>query len=75
MLLGVCYSDYQVYIMRYVPYVGFKTYRLATVITRLYFKRLMFMQMFCVYIYIYIYKKKKKKKTCCHKVSQLPLKG
>jgi hypothetical protein len=32
--------------MGYVPYVGFVTYRRATVKIRLYFKRLMFMQMF-----------------------------
>jgi hypothetical protein len=39
--------------MGYVPYVGFATYRRTTVKIRLYFKRLMFMQMFlCVYIYI-----------------------
>jgi hypothetical protein len=40
--------------MGYVPYVGFTIYRRATVMTRLYFKILMFMQMFC--------KKKRKKK-------------
>jgi len=39
----------------HVPYVGFATYRNATVKIRLYFKRLMFMQMFCI-------KKIKKKK-------------
>jgi hypothetical protein len=33
--------------MGYVPYVGFATYRRATVKIRLYFKRLMYMQMFC----------------------------
>jgi hypothetical protein len=33
--------------MRYVPYVGFATYRRAIVKIRLYFKRLMHMQMFC----------------------------
>jgi hypothetical protein len=44
--------------MGYVPYVGFTTYRRATVMTCLYFKRLMFMQIFCKYIYI---KRKKKK--------------
>lgn len=37
----------------YVPYAGFETCRRTTVKIRLYFKRLMFMQMFC--------KKKKKK--------------
>jgi len=42
--------------MGYVPYVGFATYRRATVKIRLYFKRLMFMQMFR------IYKKKKMNK-------------
>jgi hypothetical protein len=36
--------------MGYVPYVGFATYRRATVKIHLYFKRLMFMQMFCIYI-------------------------
>jgi len=52
--------------MWYVPYVGFTTYRRATVMTRLYCKRLMFMQMFC--------KKKKiinKKKTGRHNWSLL----
>jgi hypothetical protein len=34
--------------MGYVPYVGFATYRRATVKIRLYFKRLMFMQIFCI---------------------------
>jgi len=34
--------------MGYVPYIGFATYRRATVKIRLYFKRLMFMQMFCI---------------------------
>jgi hypothetical protein len=38
-----------------VPYVGFATYLRATVKIHLYFKRLIFMQMFCI-------KKKKKKK-------------
>jgi hypothetical protein len=33
--------------MGYVPYVSFATYRRATMKIRLYFKRLMFMQMFC----------------------------
>jgi hypothetical protein len=33
--------------MGYVPYVGFATYHRATVKIRFYFKRLMFMQMFC----------------------------
>jgi hypothetical protein len=42
--------------MKYVSYVGFAIYRRATVKIHLYFKRLMFMQMF------YINKKKKKKK-------------
>jgi hypothetical protein len=37
--------------MGYVPYVGFATYRHATVKIILYFKRLMFMECF-VYIYI-----------------------
>jgi len=41
--------------MEYVSYVSFTTYRRATVMTRLYFKSLMFMQM--------LYKKKKKKKN------------
>jgi len=45
--------------MGYVPYVGFTTYRRATVLTRLYFKRLMLMQMFW-------FIKKKKKKTGRH---------
>jgi len=40
--------------MGYVPYVSFATYHCATVNICLYFKRLMFMQIFC--------KKKKKKK-------------
>jgi hypothetical protein len=34
--------------MGYVPSVGFATYCHATVKIRLYFKRLMFMQMFCI---------------------------
>jgi hypothetical protein len=34
--------------MWYVSYVGFTTYCRATVMTRLYCKRLMFMQMFCI---------------------------
>jgi hypothetical protein len=34
--------------MGYVPYVGFAIYRRAIVKIRLYFKRLMFMQMFCI---------------------------
>jgi hypothetical protein len=34
--------------MGYVPYVGFATYCRATVKIGLYFKRLMFMQMFCI---------------------------
>jgi len=34
--------------MGYVPYVGFATYRRATVKIRLYFKKLMFMQMSCI---------------------------
>jgi hypothetical protein len=34
--------------MGYVPYVGFVTYRRATVKICLYFKRLIFMQMFCI---------------------------
>jgi len=38
--------------MGYVPYVSFATYHCATVNICLYFKRLMFMQIFC--------KKKKK---------------
>jgi hypothetical protein len=33
--------------MGYVLYIGFATYLLATMKIRLYFKRLMFMQMFC----------------------------
>jgi len=44
--------------MGYVPYVGFVTYRRATMKIRLYFKRLMFMQMFWII--------KKKKKTGRH---------
>jgi len=36
--------------MWYVPYVGFVTYRRATVKIRLYFKILIFMQMFCIII-------------------------
>jgi hypothetical protein len=47
---------YQVHIIGNVPYVGFATYRRATVMIRLYFKRLRVMQMFC----------KKKKKTGRH---------
>jgi hypothetical protein len=43
------YSDYHVHVMGHVPYVGFATYRCATVRTRFTF-------------YIYIKKKKKKKK-------------
>jgi hypothetical protein len=39
--------------MGYVPYVGFATYRRATVRIHLYFKRLMIKQMICI-------KKKKK---------------
>jgi hypothetical protein len=31
-----------------VPYVGFATYHPATMKVYLYFKRLMFMQMFCI---------------------------
>jgi hypothetical protein len=51
------YSDLPgVYIMGYIPYVGFATHRRATVKIRLYFKRLTHMQMFC------ITKKKKKKR-------------
>jgi hypothetical protein len=42
--------------MGYVPYVGFVTYRRATVKICLYFKRLIFMQMFCI-------KKNNKKKV------------
>jgi hypothetical protein len=43
------YSDLpSIHIMRYVPYVGFVTYRRATVKISLYFKRLMFMQIFCI---------------------------
>jgi hypothetical protein len=38
--------------MGYVSYVGFATYCHATVKIRLYFKRLMFMQMFCITIII-----------------------
>jgi len=34
--------------MGYVQYVGFTTCRRATVMTRSYFKKLMFMQMFCI---------------------------
>jgi hypothetical protein len=45
--------------MGYVPYVGFVAYRCATVKIRLYFKRLMFMQMFCI---------KKKKPGSSHHV-------
>jgi hypothetical protein len=41
------YSDYQVHDMGHVLYVGFATRRHATVKIRLYFKRLMFMQMIC----------------------------
>jgi hypothetical protein len=37
--------------MGYVPYIGFATYRRATVKIRLYFKGLLFMKCF-VYIYI-----------------------
>jgi hypothetical protein len=44
--------------MGYVPYVSFATYRRATVNIRLYFKRLIFVQMFCI--------KKKKKKMGRH---------
>jgi len=36
--------------MGYVSYVGFTTYRCATVKIHLYFKRLMFMQIFCIKI-------------------------
>jgi hypothetical protein len=43
--------------MGYVPYVGFETYRRATVKIRLYFKRLMFIKCFVL---------KKKKKRGCH---------
>jgi hypothetical protein len=46
---------YRVHIIGNVPYVGFATYRRATVKIRLYFKGLMIMWMFCI-------KKKKKKK-------------
>jgi hypothetical protein len=42
------YSDYQVHDMERVLYVGFATHRRATVKIRLYFKRLMFMQMICI---------------------------
>lgn len=38
------YSDVLVHIMGNVPYVGFATYRRATVKIRLYFKELMFMK-------------------------------
>jgi len=38
--------------MRYVSYVGFATYCRAIVKICLYFKRLMFMQMFCIIIII-----------------------
>jgi hypothetical protein len=48
--------------MGYVPYVGFVTYRRATVKICLYFKRLIFMQMFC------IKKNNKKKGRHTHKV-------
>jgi hypothetical protein len=41
--------------MENVPYVGLPAYRRATVKIHLYFKTLIFMQMFCI-------KKKKKKK-------------
>jgi hypothetical protein len=51
--------------MGYVSYVGFATYRRATVKIRLYFKRLMYMQMLC----IKKKKKKKKKKKGRHKTS------
>jgi hypothetical protein len=44
------YSDYQVHVMGHVPYVGFATYRRATVRTRF---------TFCIYIY-------KKKKGSSH---------
>jgi len=47
--------------MGYVPYVGFATYRRAIVKIRLYFKKLTYMQMFCIKI-----KKKKKKKCSSH---------
>jgi hypothetical protein len=53
--------------MGYVPYVGFTTYRRATVMTCLYFKRLMFMQIFCKYIYI----KRKKKKVVTPSLQEL----
>jgi hypothetical protein len=52
------YSDYQVHDMGHVLYVGFATHRRATVKIRLYFKKLMFMQMIC--------SKKKKKKRSRH---------
>jgi hypothetical protein len=51
--------------MRYVPYVGFATYRRATVKICLYFKILMYMQMFC------IKRKKKKEKKGHHRRSVL----
>jgi hypothetical protein len=54
------YSDYQVHDMGHVLYVGFATHRRATVKIRLYFKKLMFMQMICS-------KKKKKKKESSHR--------
>jgi len=59
---------YQVHIIENVPYVGFATYRRATVKIRLYFKRLIFMQMFCIrkikkyYSKFFLKQKKKKKK-------------
>jgi hypothetical protein len=48
------YSDLPgVYIMGYIPYVGFAIHRRATVMIHL-----------CLYIYIYIYKKKKGRHIC-----------
>jgi len=46
---------------------GFTTYRRATVMTCLYFKRLMYMQMFCIYIYI----KKKKNRVVTIKIRNM----
>jgi hypothetical protein len=51
--------------MGYVLYVGFGTYRCATVKIRLYFKRLIFIQIF--------FKKKKKKKRVVTEAVRLPV--